>query len=89
MTIFELAPLFVAIGVAVSSGAILTKQFGISGIWLWIIALALGVASWMLYCFSLKKLGSWLELRKIGSAHCAQQATASEEPCGICPPYWL
>ena len=63
MTLIELFPLFLAVGVAVISGAILTKH-GFSNIWVWIVSLALGIAAWLLYVLTLKTLASWMQKRK-------------------------
>jgi hypothetical protein len=64
MTIFELFPWFIAVGVTVLSAALLTNKVGLSGLWAWIIAAVLGGASWAAYWLVLKRLGPHFHQRK-------------------------
>ena len=65
MTIFELLPWFIAIGVTVLSAALLANRFGLPALWAWLIALAFGIACWAAYWLALKKLGSHLCQRNV------------------------
>lgn len=58
MTIFELSPWFIAVGVTILSAVLLANKFGVSGLWAWIIAAALGGISWTLYWLALKEFAS-------------------------------
>ncbi len=69
MTIFELFPWFVAIGVTVLSAALLANKFGLNGLWAWMIGLILGIACWVSY---------WLAVKTIG-LHFAQRKAEKEE----------
>jgi hypothetical protein len=63
MTIFELFPWFIAVGVTVLSAAFLANKIGVSCLWAWIIAAVLGGASWASYWLVLKGLGSHFHQR--------------------------
>jgi hypothetical protein len=55
LTILELLPFLIAVSVFMVSGAVLSKNYGDSGI-IWIIASFLGAASWILYWFIIRVL---------------------------------
>ncbi|EEF61347.1 hypothetical protein Cflav_PD4368 [Pedosphaera parvula Ellin514] len=64
MTIFELFPFFIAIGVAAVAGSLLANKTGLSTVWVWTIAALLGIASIGANRLTLGKLASWLDQRK-------------------------
>ncbi|MGD0351443.1 MAG: hypothetical protein ABSB84_14185 [Verrucomicrobiota bacterium] len=64
MTFIELLPFFIAFGVTVVSGLVLTKQTGLPGVTTGIIALTFGIISFALYRPALGKLCSWLESKR-------------------------
>ncbi len=64
MTIFELFPWFIAVGVAIVSAALLENKFGVQGLWAWVIAAVLGGASWTAYWLVLKKLAPHIGQRR-------------------------
>ncbi|HXR03249.1 MAG TPA: hypothetical protein VN836_00900 [Verrucomicrobiae bacterium] len=64
MTFVELLPFFIAVGVAVVSGLVLTKQTGFSGVTAGIIALTFGIIAFVSYRPALGKLCSWLERKR-------------------------
>ena len=63
MTIIELFPWLLAIVVALLSARAL-ERVGLPGVWAWIAALALGIASFVAYWLALRRLASWSEHRR-------------------------
>lgn len=61
LTIFQLFPWCLVICFTVLSGALLTQRFEVPSGFAWVIALAVGVASFALYRLILCGLGKWLD----------------------------
>lgn len=64
MTILQLFPWCLVICFTVLSGALLTQRFEVPSGFAWVIALAVGVASFALYRLILCGLGKWLDLNE-------------------------
>src|SRR5262245_3474075 len=65
MTIIELFPWLLAICIAVLTGILLGRGGQSGAMWVWVMALIAGAASFVVYWFALKWLASWAECRRI------------------------